>query len=716
MKQLIQSLKSGSIQLIDTPIPSVRPGHVLIQNCASIISKGTEETLLEFGRASWVKKIRLQPEKFDRIKAKIKTDGFTATLDSIRTKLDKPISPGYSSSGIVAAIGPGVTHLAVGDRVVSNGPHAEYVCVPEQLCLKIPSQLISFEEAAFTTIASIALQGVRLLGPAIGEFVVVQGLGLIGLITTQILKAQGCHVLGVDFEGPRLELAKNFGVEIHSLSQDPNPVRRAHSFSKGYGADGVIITASTQSSDPIRFAAEMSRQRGKIILVGSTGMQLDRSSFYKKEISFQVSCSYGPGRYEKNYEEKGLDYPIGFVRWTEKRNMEAVLSLLENKSINLNPLISHRFPFESSPSAYELIYSKQPCIGIAISYPVACQKLRSFSKPQLVARSSNSHKPQIGLVGAGDHASRVLLPCLKKLGAYPVAVCSQNGLSAAIMAKDNSIPLIFSNGSELIASNQVDTVVISSRHDSHAELVKQAILANKHIFVEKPLALSLSQLNEIEETLRSTQFNKSLWVGFNRRFSPLSQKIRNLLDQCKGPKQIVYTVNALPLPEDHWTLDPSIGGGRLVSELGHFVDFLFFVTGVPMLKMQSQRISHASMDASNSLSVTFNFEDGSLATLNYCTIGDRYYPKERVEIFAEGKVLLLENFKTLRGYGFSQFNKIRLWHQDKGHRNCLNEFLRTVKTSNVDPKRLSEVIEISKIICRLQGNEESTSERKIKVA
>lgn len=716
MKQLIQSLRTGSLELIDAPIPNPRPGYVVIRTCASVISKGTEEALLQFGRASWIKKAKLQPEKIEQIKAKLKTDGLKATLASIRTKLDKPISPGYSQSGLVVAVGQGVSQFSVGDRVVSNGPHAEYVCIPHQLCVKIPSDLISFEEAAFTTIASIALQGVRLLNPGLGEWVVVQGLGLIGLITVQILKAHGCKVLGVDFDGQRLELAKQFGAEVHSLSQDPNPISRSQIFSRGNGVDGVIITASTISSEPIQLAAEMCRQRGKIILVGTTGTQFNRNDFYKKELSLQVACSYGPGRYDKNYEDKGLDYPIGFVRWTENRNMEAVLWLMKNKTLQLTPLISHRFPLDSATEAYELLASKNNCLGIALSYPRACRTLSSVTPPHFTLGKAKGVSPSIGLIGAGDHATRVLVPAMRKFQIVPSAICSQNGLSAAILAKRNQIPTTFSSADELMGSSLIDAVVISTQHDSHAELVRKAILANKHVFVEKPLALSLSEISEIETLLSKNHFNKIFWLGFNRRFSPLSKTLKTLLASCVGPKQMIYTVNALPLPETHWTHDSKSGGGRITSEIGHFIDLLCFFAASPIVQTQSMRISHDLKDPSSSISVTLGFEDGSLGTLNYCTVGNRNYPKERVEIFVDGKVAVLDNFKTLEGFGFSTFKKTRLWFQDKGHENCIGEFINAIKTQDLDSQRTQEVLEISKITCRLQDSKTSVFESELKVA
>ncbi len=713
MKQLIQSLRSGTIELIETPIPAVRPGHLLIQTYASIISKGTEENLLEFGRASLFQKAKLQPDKVTQARAKLKTDGFNATLTSIRAKLDKPITPGYSQSGVVVAIGSEVSNFRVGDRVVSNSSHAEFVCAPTQLCVKIPDlSPISFEEAAFTPIASIALQSVRLLNPTLGEYVVVQGLGVIGLITVQLLKAQGCQVMGIDFDGPRLELAQSWGAEIHSLTQNPNPVPHAITFSKGQGVDGVIVSASTQSSEPIHFAAQMSRKRGKIILVGSTGTKLSRTDFYEKELSFQVSCSYGPGRYDKVYEQKGVDYPIGFVRWTENRNMEAILTLMKERKINLTPLISHRFPFSDSMNAYDLIASKQHSNAIALSYPVGCQPLVKHSRPHLFSLTKNTTSPRLGMIGSGEHTTRVLLPLLKKLKRIPTSICSLSGLSATLAARKFGIAESFSDTNPIINSPNIDAVLIASRHDSHAELVIQAIFQNKHIFIEKPIATSIDELNQIEKAIISSKFSKNIWVGYNRRFSPISQKLKSLLSNTIGPKHMVYTVNALSLSETHWTQDRTSGGGRIVSELGHFIDLLRFFTDAPILDFSVTRVSSELIDPCNSLTVSLKFEEGSVATLTYSTLGNRAYPKETLEIFTDNKVAIIDNFKSLTGYGFKNFTKMKLWSQDKGHENCLSQFINSISISNsqFDNLRWTEILEISRVICQIQDS--TTIEKK----
>ncbi|MFM8314062.1 MAG: bi-domain-containing oxidoreductase [Deltaproteobacteria bacterium] len=694
------------MELIETPIPSCKPGYVLIRTYHSVISKGTEESLLAFGKASWWKKTRLQPDKWDQIKNKVKTDGLVATWNTVRTKLDHPITPGYSQSGIVVEVGSGVSQVSVGDRVISNGPHAEYVLVPENLCQKIPQHCpISLEEAAFTPIASIALQGIRLLGPSLGDTIAVQGLGLIGLITVQLLKAQGCRVLGIDFEGPQLKLARSFGADIHSLSEEPNPVSHGLDFSRGNGVDGVIITASTQSSEPIHHAAQMSRKRGKIILVGTTGTQIQRSDFYAKELSFQVSCSYGPGRYDVNYEEKGLDYPIAYARWTEKRNMEAIIDLIQDKKLNLKPLISHRFPLVDAARAYSLLNSTQRSYGIVLSYPIGCLPLLNSRKPTLIRTLPKDGAIGVGMIGAGSHASKILLPCLKKLKIRVHSIASQSGLSATLAARKFKVPQVAKTASEVITDPEINTIFISTQHNSHAELVKECIKLNKHIYVEKPLALSIEEIKAIQVAMESISYSKTLWLGFNRRFSPLSIKLKELFSSSQAPKQMIYTVNALPLPASHWIHDPKIGGGRIISELGHFLDLLCFFADSPVTQYSVHKISHHGIDESNSLSLSFKFQNESIGTLHYATLGHRGFPKERIEIFSEGKVAVLDNFKTLRGFGFSNFSRMSLWSQDKGHLNCLRSFFKSIESQSVNPW-LETFFEVSRWVCRIQNPEQ----------
>jgi len=703
MKQLIQSLSNGQLQLLDCPIPPVKAGHVLIKTYHSIISKGTEETLLQFGRASWLKKARMQPEKLNQIKMKLTTEGWAETLAAVKNKLNTPISPGYSQSGIVVEVGKGVERFSIGDRVVSNGPHSEFVCVSENLCLKIPhAPIISFEDAAFTPIAAIALQGIRLLNPTLGETIVVQGLGLLGLLTVQLLKAQGCRVLGIDFEGPQLDLAKQFGAEIHSLSLDPNPVSHAMEFSHGQGIDGVIVTASTTSSKPIEYAAKMSRKRGKIVLVGVTGTQFNRSDFYEKELSFQVSCSYGPGRYEHSYEQKGLDYPIGFVRWTEQRNMQAILELIQERKLNLSPLITHRFAFHEARSAYEVLTSDPLCKAIVLNYPIACSSFSSQKRHfHQLSRPAKNH-PTLGVIGAGAHCTKTLLPALKKLKAEVLAITSEAGLSATLASKQFKIPELINTSSELIESPHINTVIIGTRHNSHAELVIKAIKEHKNIFLEKPLAITLSQIDEIEAALRSNHYSKTLCVGFNRRFSPLSIKLKSLFQHSTAPKMMVYSINALSLPSSHWVNDPEIGGGRLVSELGHFIDLLRFFADCPILSHHIERIASENIDIKNNITLTLKFTNGSLGTIHYTTLGNRQYPKERIEVFCGEKVAVIDNFKKLTGFGFSTFKKMALWKQDKGHFNCLNSFLSSLQTPSQQFQSLDELFEISRLLCKIQ--------------
>jgi predicted dehydrogenase/threonine dehydrogenase-like Zn-dependent dehydrogenase len=717
MKRLIQSLTTGQLQLLDCPIPIVKPGHVLIRTYHSVISKGTEESLFQFGKASWFQKARMQPEKLNQIKMKLKTDGWAETLAAIKNKLETPLSPGYSQSGIVVDVGRGVSRFSIGDRGISNGPHSEFVCVSENLCLKIPEgPVVSFEDAAFTPIAAIALQGIRLLNPTLGETIVVQGLGLLGLITVQLLKAQGCRVLGIDFEGPQLDLAKKFGAETHSLSLEPNPVSHAMAFSNGQGIDGVIVTASTKSSAPIQFAAQMSRKRGKIVLVGVTGTQFNRSDFYEKELSFQVSCSYGPGRYEHSYEQKGFDYPIGFVRWTEQRNMQAILELIQERKLSLSPLITHRFPFNETLNAYEILCTDPSSKAIVLSYPIACSNFLSNKRTFNQLISSDNGYPTLGIIGAGAHCTKTLLPAFNKLGAEIRAVTSESGLSAALASKKFKIPEVMNTSSELIESPLINTVIVGTRHNTHSELVIKAIKAHKNIFVEKPLATTLDQIDEIEAALRSSHYSKILCVGFNRRFSPLSIKLKSLFHQSTAPKMMVYTINALSLPSSHWVNDPEIGGGRLISELGHFIDLLRFFADSPITHHHIEQISSDNIDTKNNITLTLKFANGSLGNIHYTTLGNRQYPKERVEVFCGEKIGVIDNFKKLTGFGFSGFKKMALWKQDKGHYNCLKNFISSIQNRSQEPQPLDEFLETSRLLCKIKTPENISPPQKSEVA
>ena len=541
MKQIMHNLSNGTTELVDAPVPICRDGHVLIDSTASLISIGTERMLVDFGRAGVIAKARQQPEKVKQVLEKVKTDGLLTTVDAVRSKLGQPIPLGYCNVGVAAesrAIG-----IAAGDRVISNGSHADVVCMPRNLCAKIP-QGVSDETAAFTVVASIGLQGLRLAQPTLGECFVVIGAGLIGLLTVQMLRAQGCRVLAVDFDAAKLELARSFGAEICNPAAGEDPIACGLSFSRQGGVDGVIITASTKSSDPVTQAARMCRQRGRIILVGVTGLELNRADFYEKELSFQVSCSYGPGRYDPAYEENGQDYPLGFVRWTEQRNFEAVLDLMASGRIDTARLVTHRFAFIKAPKAYDLLSADKTALGIILEYDHPVVDRHQKVVP-LVPASVPTHNPaaaNIGMIGAGNYASRMLIPALRSAGANMVQIASTGGTSAVIHGRNGDFESATTDTEAMLANPAIDTIAIVTRHNSHSRFTCDALRAGKHVFVEKPLALTLAELANVEAAYAAS--GRQLMVGYNRRFAPLVAKMKALADGVRDPKSLIMVMNA----------------------------------------------------------------------------------------------------------------------------------------------------------------------------
>ncbi len=551
MKQILQSLKSGATEVADVPCPGVRAGQVLIRTRASLVSAGTERMLVAFGKAGLIEKARQQPDKVRMVLDKIKTDGLMPTLEAVFNKLGQPLPLGYCNVGVALEAGAGATGFSVGDRVASNGKHAEVVSVPMNLCAKVPAN-VSDDEAAFTVIGAIGLQGIRLAQPTLGEAVVVTGLGLIGLVTVQLLRAHGCRVLGIDYDADKLALARQFGAEVVHLSAGEDPVAAANAFSRGRGVDAVLITASTKSSEPVHQAALMCRKRGRIVLVGVAGLELSRADFYEKELSFQVSCSYGPGRYDPDYEEKGFDYPVGFVRWTEQRNLEAVLDMMADGRLDVKPLISHRFSIDEAAKVYELVGGAGPSLGILLQYPTAEQKpeaelrrstVELLPHPQPLSRGERGEKrAAVAFVGSGNYATAVLIPAFKEAGARLKTVASSGGVSGVHAGRKFGFEETTTDADAVFADPEVNAVVISTRHDSHARLVCQALAAGKHVFVEKPLALTLAEIEEVEAAYgdglgrpggglpTAAGTGPMVMVGFNRRFAPQVKKIKTLLE------------------------------------------------------------------------------------------------------------------------------------------------------------------------------------------
>jgi len=703
LKQILQSLKDGATRLAEVPAPRVGHGQLLIHTTSSLVSAGTERMLVEFGKAGWIAKARQQPDKVRMVLDKARTDGVAATIDAVLSKLDQPLALGYCNVGRVAEVGAGVDGFAVGDRVVSNGRHAEVVCVPRNLCARIPDG-VSDEQGSFTVLAAIGLQGIRLANPTLGECVVVTGLGLIGLLTVQMLRAQGCRVLGIDFDSGRLALAQRFGAEVVNLGAGEDVMAAGQDFSRGRGVDAVLITASTKSNDPVCQAANMCRKRGRIVLVGVTGLELSRADFYEKELSFQVSCSYGPGRYDPAYEDGGHDYPLGFVRWTEQRNFEAVLDLMAVGRLDVAPLVSHRFRLDQAVEAYSLLSSGEQSLGIVLEYPTGdgsagkSDSGHSARKVALAPTVVSAGKGNVAFLGAGNYAGRVLIPAFKAAGAHLHTVVSGGGVSAVYFGKKYGFAQASTDSAAVLADKAVDTVVIATRHNIHSAQVLAALLAGKHVFCEKPLCLTLNELTEIEAsaTVRSGQL---LMIGFNRRFAPQVVKMKALLDTVAEPKSLVMTVNAGAIPLDHWTQDKAVGGGRIVGEACHFIDLLRHLAGAPIVRHHGVALGrHPALAlCDDKVSITLEFADGSVGTVHYLANGDKGFPKERLEVFCAGRVLQLDNFCRLRGWGWKGFTKMNLWRQDKGQKACTQAFMEAVRQGGTAPITLAEVLESTRV-------------------
>ena len=667
--------------------------------------------LVEFGRAGWIEKARRQPDKVRMVLDKIRTDGVMPTLEAVLNKLNEPMPLGYCNVGSAMAVGEGVTGFSAGDRIASNGKHAEAVSVPANLCARVPDS-VSDDEAAFTVIGAIGLQGIRLVQPTLGEAVVVTGLGLIGLVTVQLLRAHGCRVLGIDYDRERLTLARSFGAAVVDLSADEDPVDAADTFSRGRGVDAVIITASTTSNKPVHEAAKMSRKRGRVVLVGVAGLELSRADFYEKELTFQVSCSYGPGRYDPVYEEGGIDYPVGFVRWTEQRNFEAVLDMMAGGQLDVGPLISHRFDIDEAAQAYELLGGAVPSLGIVLEYPEGSERSESELRTSTLehpAQSSSKQRKEaeeqpdgVAFIGSGNYATSVLIPAFKDAGAPLTTIASTGGVTGTQAGRRFGFRRTTTDVDGVFSDPHVDKVVIATRHDSHADLVGKALNSGKHVFVEKPLALTQDELTSIEHAYASSisaGHSPLLMVGFNRRFAPQIQKMKEMLAGVTEPKTFVMTVNAGVIPPDHWTQDPKIGGGRIVGEACHFVDLLRFLAGSAIKDYSAVSIGSApGVDVTeDKASFTLRFEDGSMGTVLYLANGHKSFPKERLEVFVGGRILQLLNYRKLRGFGWPGFKSMNLWRQDKGQKRCVAAFLQAVEQDAPAPIPLEEVMEVSRV-------------------
>ena len=687
MKQIIQSFKTGETILEEVPAPQLQKGTVLIQTSRSLVSTGTERMLVEFGKSNLISKARQQPDKVKQVLDKIKTEGLMPTLEAVFNKLGEPLPLGYCNVGKVIAVGEGVSEFKIGDRVASNGHHAEFVCIPKNLVANIPEE-VSDEEATFTVIGSIGLQGIRLLNPAFGETIVVIGMGLIGLLTAQLLIGNGCKVIGVDIDDEKLNLSKQWGViPFNPVTGDV--VKFVESKTGNTGADGVIITASTRADEIISQAARMSRKRGRIILVGVIGLNLSRAEFYEKELSFQVSCSYGPGRYDEDYEQRGNDYPLPYVRWTEKRNFEAILNAIASGKLLLSDMITEVVSIEEYQNIYSEISSKKSIASI-LKYPTENNE-NPVNTIVLKSINFNGSKGVVGIIGAGNFTKMTLLPALKGCGAGYKFIASAGGVSGTALARKYGFSHSTTDYKEIFKDENVDLVLITTRHDKHASMSAEALTAGKHVFVEKPLALNNEQLEQIISVYQ--QSKTSLTVGFNRRFSPHAVKIKSLVTQ--GPMNVIATMNAGHIPGNIWVHDMQVGGGRIIGEACHFIDLITFFTGSKVKAVCMNAMGINQDDNTDNASILLKYEDGSTGVINYFSNGSKAYSKERIEVYSQERTAIIDNFSQTTGYGFKGFSKLKT-NLDKGHKKQFEQLINRIKSGGEALIPFDEIVNTTK--------------------
>lgn len=671
MKQLLQNMRDGKTTIEEIPMPTPRAGQALVKVAASLVSAGTERMVVEFAEKSLVGKARSRPDLVRQVLDKISREGLLPTLQATFNRLDQPMALGYSSAGTITALGHGMDGFHIGQRVACAGGgyavHAEYNLVPRSLLTPLPEN-VDFESAAFTTLGAIALHGFRLAEPQLGENVAVIGLGLLGLLTIQIAAAAGCRVWGVDTNPERVQLAGQFGISACSRAQAADSAR---AFTAQRGFDSVIICADTASTDPVELAGVIARDRAKIVATGAVGLSFPRKIYYEKELSFINSRSYGPGRYDAAYEENGRDYPIGYVRWTEGRNFEAIVELLAGGRLNVAPLITHRFPIENAPEAYEVITGKkkEPFLGVLLTYESAASDVRSAKTVfQAHAAPGTSHV-KLGVLGAGLFANATLLPAMKKVdGLELTGIASAGGLHAQHSGRKFGFQYAASDDDQILNDPNINTIAILTRHDSHADLVVKALQAGKHVFVEKPLAVNDDQLLAILDQLQITN-NQFLAVGFNRRFAPLATQLAAHFAQRTEPLFMHYRVNAGYIPLNHWVHDPEQGGGRIIGEGCHFVDFLTFLAGSAPVTVSAAALPDHGKYREDNVSMTFTFADGSVGVLDYLANGDKAFQKERVEVFCGGQIAVLDDFRALETVRDGKRKTVKLMGQDKGHFN-----------------------------------------------
>ena len=674
MKQVLQNRKTGRPFVGEVPVPALQRGRVLVRTVASLISAGTERAAVELVSKGLVQEARQRPDLVKAVVAKVKNEGLLNTFASVRDKMAASQALGYSAAGIVAAVGEDVSEFQVGDRVACAGvgyaSHAEVLSVPKNLCVHLPEG-VTFESGAYGTLGAIALQGVRLAEPTLGESVVVIGLGLVGQLTVQLLKANGCRVFGLDLDEARVALARELGADKASVSSETS-AKEIETWTRGHGADAVLITAATDSNEPVELAARVSRLKGRVIVVGMTGMNIPRAPFFSRELKLVISMSYGPGRYDPEYEERGHDYPLPYVRWTEKRNIESFLELIGDGRINVERLTTHRFPIAEADRAYQLISGelREPNLGVVLSYDPEAEVIRKVS---LGAAPAGKQSIVLGVIGAGGYVPAMLLPHFKTEGVEFRSIATASGISAHDVGKRFGFAYAVSSAEEVLDDSNVNLIVIGTRHDLHADLARKALERNKHVFVEKPLALNDEQLDAVLDAAGSS--TGCLMVGFNRRFSPLAQRAKEFFNGRDTPLSMLYRVNAGRIPKEHWTQNAEEGGGRIVGEVCHFIDLMQFLTGAPPVLVFAEPISAKSskiVDA-DSVFITLRFADGSNGAVAYLSEGDKALAKERLEIFGAGRVFVLDDFRRATLYKDGREEQVVLKAQDKGQQAQVRE-------------------------------------------
>jgi len=685
MKQVIQNFKTGELYVDDVPRPSISKGMVLVENKFSLISAGTERGTVKVGKANLIGKAKQRPDLVAQVLQNIKKEGLKATIDKVKTKLDSLKALGYSTSGVVMASMDTNGKFNVGDRVACAGQdyasHSEVVSIPQNLVVKIPDN-VSFEDASFTTLGAIALQGVRQANPTLGENICVIGLGLLGQITTQLLKANGCKVFGIDLSPNLIKLALKSGADSALLRNDSNLLTAIENFTNGYGFDKVIITAAAPSNDPIELSAIISRKKGQVIVVGSVKMDVPRDpDFYRKELELKMSCSYGPGRYDVEYEENGNDYPFAYVRWTEQRNMEAFLELISQKKLNMKPLTTHIFDIVDAEKAYDIVLGKvqEPHIGILLKYSDNTNK----NKTRYTTSSNPIKDINIGFIGAGSFAQSYLIPYTKSYGASLDTVVTSKGITSKNVAQKFGFNNTSSEAKDIFENKKINTVFIATPHNSHANYVIEAINSNKNVFVEKPLAMNIEELEEVKTAYEKADVK--LMVGFNRRFAPVSKAIKKEFINNGEPKVVNIRVNAGFIPKEHWTQNENLGGGRIIGEMCHFIDLMQYFTDAKPVKVYADSIdsSNTNIKTDDNIAVTIKFDDGSIGNLVYLANGDKSLPKELIEVFSGGKTGRIHDFRSGE---FHKGNKVsKLKQAGKGHKQEVEEFLNSLTNSSKNP-------------------------------